>query len=129
MANILKDTKTYIDIRGVIYDDAYMVIDRSSSQALPVPSVMFDLNIYKDSQSRLDGLQPIFSAQVTMTPANIVAYVGTPKDAADQEVPLSFIKKWIYNFLGTELPAIPSIVWADWKSDEIGGVPQTLVHK
>lgn len=127
MANILKTDKTYSDIRGVVYDDAYMVIDRSYSQALPNQSVTFDLNIYKDEASRTAGFQPVFTSKVSMTPAQINTYLITPQTANSTESPLGFIRKWIYIFLGTEKPVIDSIVWDDWKSDVPGGVPQTMI--
>lgn len=117
MAEILKSGRTYTDVRGVVYSNAYMVIDRSTSQALPAPSVTFELNIYKDSASRTSGFQPIFSAAVSMNSTQVAAYLGTPKDTGSTEVPLAFIKKHIYTFLTTELPVVPSVVWDDWQSD------------
>jgi hypothetical protein len=126
MANILKEGKTYTDVRGVIYNNAYMVVDQSQSRALP-PGIVLTVNIYKDSVSRLVGLQPILSTSLEMNTTNIVTYIGTPKDANVQEVPLDFLKKWIYRFIGTEMPSILGVVWSDWKSDENGGIPQTKV--
>lgn len=128
MANILKDTKTYIDSRGVVYDDAYMIIDDFVGTNTPTPKFSFTLKIFKDSQAKTDIKEPIFGYGFTMNTAQIVSYLGTPKDANSQEVPVEFAKKHIYIFLGTELPNISTITWTDWVSDVSGGVPQTLYH-
>lgn len=129
MANILKPDKTYTDSRGVVYEDAYMIIDDFVGTSMPSPSFRFTLKIFKDAQAKIDLKEPIFGFGFTMDTQMILTYLGTPKDAADQEIPVEFAKKHIYTYLGTELPDVPTIVWGDWVSDVPGGVPQTLHHK
>lgn len=129
MANILKPDKTYTDSRGVVYDDAYMIIDDFVGTSIPSPSFRFTLKIFKDEQAKTDLKEPIFGYGFTMEAPMIASYLGTPKDAADQEVPVEFAKKHIYIYLGTEMPNVPTIVWSDWISDVPGGVPQTIQGK
>lgn len=129
MANILKENKTYTDVRGVVYGDAYMVVDSFMGNKYPTPRLSFTVQIYKDQAAQQAGNSPVYETGIIMETADIAVYLGTPKDAADQEIPTEFARKHIYLYLGTEQPEIQGVVWGDWISDVPGGVPQTLNHK
>lgn len=129
MANILKEGKTYKDVRGVVYENPYMIVDDTYGSNTPVQTFRFSVKIYANEEAKTGGYEPILLAQIEMSLDHIGAYLVAPKSASSMESPLGFAKKHVYTYLGTETPNLSGVVWSDWKSDEVGGVPQTIFHQ
>ncbi len=123
MANILKDGKTYTDDRGVVYGNPYMVINNTTATSTPIQTFQFSVEIYTSSEAKASGYKPVLSWLLSMTTDDIATYLIAPKTASSTESPLGFARKAVYTYLGTVEPAILGIIWSDWKSDQIGGVP------
>lgn len=129
MANILKEGKTYKDVRGVVYENPYMIIDDTYGSNTPVQTFHFSVKIYADQEAKTGGYEPVLFARIEMLLDHIGTYLVTPKAANAMESPLGFAKKHVYMYLGTEMPNLLGVSWEDWKSDEEGGVPQTIFRK
>lgn len=123
MANILKEGKSYKDVRGVAYENPYMIIDDTTGSNTPIQSFTFWVKIYADLDAKLGNYEPILSSRINIALDDIGTYLIAPKSAQAMESPLGFAKKHVYIYLGTVMPSLLGVIWSDWKSDEVGGKP------
>ena len=128
MANVLKDGKTYTDVRGVIYTNPYMVLNNTIGVSSPIQTFQFSVEIYASQDAKNSGYQPVLIFNIQISADDINTYLVTPQTTTTSTSPLGLARKAVYTYLGTVEPPIPGVVWSDWKSDDPSGVPQTMFH-
>ena len=110
-AIILKAHKKYTDRHGVIYDDAYGVVDIcNGDKKRKIQHIVLD--IYKDSQARSDKLIPPARFSYDITGAEWDDWFSVQAISGDDNQ-----YKQAYEWLH-QLEINGELVWIDWESDE-----------
>jgi len=114
MALVLKDTKTYTDSAGNVYNDAYGVVDHIDIDKHN-QTAKIKFQIYKDQAARNSSLDPII-------PSFTYFIEGTDYTTHFAVSALNPVNKNIFTNAYAFLLALQddsgSNIWTDWESDE-----------
>lgn len=121
MALVLKTGKTYSDIFGNTYSDAYGVVDQCNGNKKDrIQHITFE--IYKDQSARQNKKHPVAFFSYTITEEEFDTYFSSAAIAADKDQ-YNRSYAWllaleIKDEYGNSMNPV-QYVWSDWESDEV----------